>query len=160
MEARVRHPRLLAALRTLLYLAAVVTAVALVGVAVSFLGFVALLSVVSLALVGDVSELVVLLVTGLGLVTLGSVGALLVAAVRRIDRFVVRTARVPSPVERVTTSYVCGEIDEDELERRLEGALSADDEVDDTAPRGRRERPSPGDRPAHRTETGTDAETV
>lgn len=135
MDSRVRRPRLLAVLRALLYLSATFAAVVLLSVALSFLGLLTLLGLVSLLLVGGVSELVVLAVSGLGLVAFGSVGLLLVTVTRRIDRYLVRTARVPSPLERVTASYLAGDIDERELERGIERALLAE--------RGRHRPPSP-----------------
>lgn len=132
MHSRVRYPRVLAVLRTLVYLGATLGGVLLLSVAVSFLGVVALLSLASFLLIGDVSELVLLLVGGLGLVTFGSVGLLLVSAAGRIDRFLLRTARVPSPLERVTARYVRGDIEEIDLERDIEKALAAEAETDGT----------------------------
>lgn len=130
MEPRVRYPRALAVLRTLVYLGATVGGVLLLAAAVSFLGLIALLGLAALLLVGDASELVLLLVGGLGLVAFGSVGFLLVSVTRRVDRFLLHAARIPSPLERVTESYVRGDIDETELERGIERALVADAETD------------------------------
>lgn len=135
MEPRVRYPRALAVLRTLVYLFATAGGVLLLGVTVSFLGLVGLLGLASLLLVGDASELVLLLVGGLGLVAFGSVGLLLASVTRRVDRFLLRAARIPSPLERVTAKYVRGDIDETELERGIERALVADGEVGGAIPR-------------------------
>ena len=125
------------------------------------LGFVAVVSVLSLALVGDVSGMAVVLVGGAGLVALGTVGFLLVRVTGRVDRFLVRAARVPSPLERVTASYVRGEMDEAELERRLERVLSTPGYVDDTPPRSVAAARSPrGGGSTHVPRSDTAAETA
>jgi hypothetical protein len=135
MDSRVRYPRILAVLRTLVYLGATLGGVLLLVIAVSFLGLVTLLGLASLLLVGDVSELILLLVGGLGLVAFGSVGLLLVSLTRQVDRFLLRAARIPSPLEQVTARYVRGDIEEIELERGIERALITDAEVGGTTSR-------------------------
>lgn len=129
MNSRVRHPRLLAVSRTLLYLAMAIAVSILVGATVLFLGALALFGTVSLLLVGDVSELAVLVAGGLGLFSLGLVGAALVTATKRADRFMLERARIPSPLETVQTKYVRGDIDEGELERLVEQVLTIDSDV-------------------------------
>lgn len=135
MAERVRHPRLLSAFRTALYLSAafVATLLALAGVAV--LGAILAFAAFAVLTTGDVN---LLAVGGLAVLVVALVGvglAALSAAVRCVERRVERADRLPDPLDELKREYVVDAIDERELERRLDGLLDAD---------GRRRPPSSG----------------
>lgn len=142
MTDRVRHPRALAAFRAALYLTAGVVALGVAVLAATTVGLVAIVGAVAL-LAGQADLLAVVVLVGLVVVTTGPLLWGLVVAARRVDREVTEADRVPDPVERVKRRYVEGDVDEAELERRLEGLLAADG--DDS--RATRE-PAARDRPA------------
>ena len=96
---------------------------ALFGITLSFLGFVAVLGTVSILLVGDGATFFVV-ASAVGLVASGIVAFVLLGTARRVDRYLVRVASVPTPLERIKAQYVDGRIDERGLERGLERILA------------------------------------
>lgn len=124
MDSRTRHPRLLAVLRTILYLSAAVATTILLGITFSFLALIVVFSTAMLLLVGESSVIVV--AGGLGLLASGLVAYTLVGTTRRVDRYLMRIAQAPSPLEQVKRQYVEGRIDEGGLERGLERILTAE----------------------------------
>lgn len=125
MTERVRHPRALAAFRAALYLTAGVVALGVAVLAATTVGLVAIVGAVAL-LAGQADLLAVVVLVGLVVATTGPLLWGLAVAARRVDREVTEADRVPDPVERVKRRYVEGDVDEAELERRLEGLLAAD----------------------------------
>lgn len=141
MPRRASHARALAVARIALHLIAAVAAVALFGVTVSFLGFVALVGTVSTLLVGYANPLVPFAVGGTGLLIIGTAAAALAVATRRADRWLVRVARAPDPIDVAKEQYVAGEVDEDGLDERVERALASErDENSKTRGRGTSDR--------------------
>lgn len=126
--------------RIALYAVAAGATVALLGVTLSFLGFVALSGMLSLLIAGNVGAVVPLAIGGVGLLILGSVGAFFATTVRRIDRFVQQAAQLPDPLDEARSKYVAGDIDETELERQLERVLVKSDNL--SASSGRRSSPT------------------
>ncbi|SDN11016.1 hypothetical protein SAMN04487949_3402 [Halogranum gelatinilyticum] len=126
MESRTRYPQLVAVARAVLYLLGAVGVVALAGFALSFLVLVGVLATATLLLVGEGSASTIAAVGGLGLVSAGLLACVWLAVTRRVDRYLVRASRIPSPLEQVTRQYVDGHIDEWGLERGLERALAAE----------------------------------
>jgi hypothetical protein len=135
-KGSVRYPRLWAAVRAALYLAGGVATMALLGLTVSFLGLVTVLGTLSLLVTGNANAILVAAVVGIGLVIAGLVTTLLLKSVRRADRFLLQVARGPDPLEAVAAKYVADDIDEVELERRVERLL-LEAERESTAARGR-----------------------
>lgn len=133
MSDGVRHPRLVAAFRAVLYATAGTVALGVALLAVLTVGFV--VSAGGLAMVvNDTAPLVGVLVLS-GLVLATSAGLLwgLKVAVQRIDREVREFDRAPDPVEEVKERYVDGDVDEAALDRRLDHELRSDA---DPPPRG------------------------
>lgn len=150
MESRTRHPRLVAVARGVVYLLGGVGVVALAGFALSFLVLVGILGVVVLLLVGEGGASAVAALGGFGLVTVGLLACVWMAVTRRVDRYLVRASRLPSPLEQVTQQYVDGHIDEWDLERGLERALTTESD-DHSAVSSTRVRRLGGDRIAGTT---------
>jgi hypothetical protein len=110
---------------------------ALLGITLSFLGVVAVLGTVLVLLAGDGGAFVVA-TSGAGLVVSGLAAFVLFGAARKLDRYLVRVASVPSPLERVKAQYVDGRIDERGLERGLEQVLATESHANgDGQPRRR-----------------------
>lgn len=131
MDSRVRHPRVLIVARIVLYVSVAIAIAALLGVAVSFLGFLTVLGTLSALAFGDGPALAVVALGGIGSLLIGGVGFVVVTGARRLDRFLLRTAHIPDPLEALTTRYVDGEFDEDEFERRVERVLAVTSRPDD-----------------------------
>lgn len=125
MDQQVRHPRLLALCRATVSLCATVALLVLLSITLSFLGFVAVLGTMLVLFVGDGGAFVVA-TSGAGLVVSGLAAFVLFGAARKLDRYLVRVASVPSPLERVKAQYVDGRIDERGLERGLEQVLATE----------------------------------
>lgn len=135
----VRHPRTLAAFRTVLYAAVAVAVVGLVGVGVAVVGVGVVVAGLSLLLTGDAN------VFGLALLVAGGLAPVALAAVvgvgaRRLDRRVTAADRRPDPLAALQARYVDGEIDEVTLERRVERLLVGESLADSTGGRLRRLR--------------------
>lgn len=125
MSHRVRHPRLLAAFRTALYLTVGTVTLGVALLALATVGFVVSVGALAL-LVGQADVLAVLVLSGLVVATTAGLVWGLVAAARYLDREVTAADREPDPVEQLKERYVEGDVDEAELERRLERALGPD----------------------------------
>lgn len=137
MHERVAYPRTLAVVRVVLYLFAAVVAVGISGVAVSFLGIVLGVSVLTLLLNGDVSVLAMAGLFGFVLLTVGFLLGGLVTGVRRADRSIRSALSSPTPLEQTKQQYVDAEFDESELERRLDTLLDPSPASDGSSPTGR-----------------------
>lgn len=133
MSDGVRHPRLVAAFRAVLYATAGTVALGVALLAVLTVGFVVSAGGLALALTGNAHLVAVFVLSALVLAT--SAGLLwgLKVAVQRIDREVREFDRAPDPVEEVKERYVDGDVDEAELDRRLDHELRSDA---DPPPRG------------------------
>lgn len=123
MNQHVRFPRFVGFIRVMVYSAALLATVMLIGLSLSLLGFMTVFGAASLLLFGEASASILLAVVVLGLLSFLSVELVLVTAARRFDQFVLQTARIPTPIEKITAKYVAGDIDERELERQLERVL-------------------------------------
>lgn len=126
MSDGVRHPRLVAAFRAVLYATAGTVALGVALLAVLTVGFVVSAGSLALALTGNAHLVAVFVLSALVLAT--SAGLLwgLKVAVQRIDREVREFDRAPDPVEEVKERYVDGDVDEAELDRRLDHELRSD----------------------------------
>lgn len=122
MVDRVRYPRAVTAGRAAIYLVGAVLAALLLAGTVGFLGVVVLIGVVSLLVAG--SGTAALAAGAVGLVVAGTGLAAVGLGTRRADRWLVRTARGPDPLEVAAERYVAGDIDEPGLEREIERVLT------------------------------------
>lgn len=136
MAGEFQRPRTLAVTRAVVYLATAVACLVLFVLTIVFLATMGILGLLSVALFDDANTLVVVAFGGFGLLVSGVVAFTLLEGVRRVDRWLVETARRPDPVEEVTASYVAGDVDEAALERRLERVLggASPDDTDPVAP--------------------------
>lgn len=138
----VEHPHAVLAVRATLYLGAAAALLCLAAATVAFLGVVAAVAGVAALLDAGGGWLPgVVPVGGLGVVLCLAAATLVAVCVRRLDARVVAAAEPPDPLERVKRRYVDADIDEAELERRLERVLDAaesgDPELEPASTRGR-----------------------
>jgi hypothetical protein len=121
----VRHPRTLAAFRTVLYAVVAVAVVGLVGVGLAVVGVGVVVAGLSLLLTGDAN------VFGLALLVAGGLVPVALAAVvgvgaHRLDRRVTAADRRPDPLAELQARYVAGELDEVTFEHRVERLLAGE----------------------------------
>ncbi|WP_410767416.1 hypothetical protein [Haloferax sp. DFSO60] len=123
MNQRVRYPRSVAVLRVLLYATVMVATLALVGLSLSILGFLAVVGTASFVIFGEMSAGFVLTAVVLGLITVTAIEVVLVTVARKADQFLLEKMRIRTPLEKITAKYVAGDIGETELERQIERVL-------------------------------------
>lgn len=150
-----RHPRAVAALRTALYVGMAVLLVLVVFGLLAFLGALAAVGGL-LSLLGEGSLLVVGVVGVFGVVLVTATVGGVVFGTRRLERRLVDADRRPDPLEAVKERYVGDDIDEVELEDRLEAVLGDEFSDDETAgggsSGGRRGEPAGRESDAQRRE--------
>ena len=123
MNGGVRHPRALALFRLVLYATAIAVLVAVTMPLVGYLGFLVAVGGVAVLLNVDANLLALAAVGGVSVALVGTLGGIVVTAARRFDRRVTELDRKPDPLESLKQRYVDADIDEHELERRLERLL-------------------------------------
>ncbi|MFC7203294.1 hypothetical protein ACFQJC_07185 [Haloferax namakaokahaiae] len=123
MNQRVRYPRSVAVLRVLLYAVVIGTTLALVGLSLTMLGFLAVVGTASFVLFGEASTAFLLTAVVLGLLTVTAIEVVLVSLARKADRFLMEKLRIRTPLEKITAKYVAGDIGDVEMERQIERAL-------------------------------------
>lgn len=123
MDGGVRHPRALALFRLVLYATAIAVLVAVALPLVGYLGFLVAVGGVAVLLNVDANLLALAAVGGVSAALVGTLGGIVVTAARRFDRRVTDLDRKPDPLESLKQRYVDADIDEHELERRLERLL-------------------------------------
>lgn len=129
----VRYPRAVTALRAVVYLFGASVAAVVLGSTAAFLAAAVVVGVLTALVAG--SGTAALVVGTVGLLVAALSLALVVLGTRRADRWLVRTARAPDPLERAADRYVAGEVDEAGLERELERVLDAPGDGPGTADR-------------------------
>jgi uncharacterized membrane protein len=123
---RLRHPRAVFLFRVALYLATTITLAALLFAGVGFLGFLTVAGVTAALLDVGVGG-AILPVGALWTLVFVALGGIVVLGARRVERTVVEYDREPDPLEALKRRYVEADIDEPELEHRLEAVLDGDD---------------------------------
>jgi len=123
MTPQVAHPRAVAVVQTLLFVAGALVAGVVVAATVGFLVLVGVLGSVAALLTSEPVLWPVLGLVGLTLLVTTAVVGLLTVSVRRARRWVREWDAVPTPVETAKRRYVHGHLDERGLERALEYAL-------------------------------------
>lgn len=123
MVREIQRPRTLAVARAVTYVAAGVATLVLVGLTFGFLVLLTLVGVLSVAVFDGANGLGVVVLGVSGLLVSGLVAFALVTATRRVDHWLVETARGPDPLDTVTERYLNDELDEAGLERDIERVL-------------------------------------
>lgn len=129
MTQRVRYPRAVTALRAGVYLFGAAVAAMLFGATAAFLAATVVVGVLTALIAGSGTPVLVVGTAGLLVATLSL--SLVALGTRRADRWLLRAARAPDPLERAADSYVAGDIDEAGLERELERVLVTADPAGD-----------------------------
>lgn len=123
MTPQVAHPRAVAVVQTLLFVAGTLVAGVVVAATVGFLALVGVIGSVAALLTSEPVLWPVLGLAGVTLIVATAVVGLLAVSVRRARRWVREWDAVLTPAEIAKRRYVHGHLDERGLERALECAL-------------------------------------
>lgn len=140
MVTEIRRPRTLAVARVVAAAAAAVAMLVLSALTLVFLAVLGLFGLISVTMFGDANALVVTVLGLFGLLVSGVALYAILWVTRRVDRWLVETARRPDPLEVVTTRYLDGETDEAGLERDIERVIGGGTPTD-SGPVPTRRRP-------------------